>query len=170
MHVIKNKHEQNKGKKDDTHLPLWQTVMPKPIRIPTFSCRLCRLRDELTFISLLLQLQEVRWSWQEMHNIMWWKCMHGFTISMLLSIVYCHANSSAAVEYAAVLFLFCFSSSSSFLSPPPPPAPPTTWTQPVIQNETSTPSTDSNYSTRGEWKHWTVWSLLLGVCAPCAVG
>ena len=76
-----------------------------------------------TFISLLLQLQELRWSWQEMHNMMWWKCMHGFTISMLLSIVYCHASNSAAVEYAADCPPPPFFSFFSLPPPPPPPRP-----------------------------------------------
>ena len=81
-----------------------------------------------TFISFLLQLQELHWSWQEMHNMMWWKCMHGFTVSMLLSIVCCHASSSAAVQYAAD----CPPPPPLFSLPPPPAPNTTTWTQPVI--------------------------------------
>ena len=47
VHVIKNEHEQNKGKKDDTHLPLWQTCLSWCEFLHSVA-RLWRLCDELT--------------------------------------------------------------------------------------------------------------------------
>ena len=47
VHVIKNEHEQNKGKKDDTHLPLWQTCLSWYKFLHSVA-RLWRLCDELT--------------------------------------------------------------------------------------------------------------------------